>query len=217
MLLGILLVPTVGLVGDIVTDGKFKSSRSTAEGPPLEVDSSAMVANLNADQLDGLEGTDLYTQAEVDELVASAVETVRQKRYFVTMNSYSATSATSACGTGYHMANLFEISQPSSLLYAYDDARAWSFSEIGQGPPSGVHGWIKSGYSYPSTSSTPGYGNCNNWGSFDDAHRGTVARLPHDFSDPAPSGAGWALVWGTPWGTITKGCDESHPVWCVED
>jgi hypothetical protein len=72
VLLGVLLVPTVGLVGDIVTDGQFKSTRTTGAGPPIEVVSEAMVANLNADMVDGVEGTDLYTQAEVDALVNAA-------------------------------------------------------------------------------------------------------------------------------------------------
>jgi hypothetical protein len=70
VLLGVLLVPTMGLVGDIVTDGKFKSTQPS--GAPLEVASDDMVANLNADMVDGVEGTNLYTKAEVDTLVAAA-------------------------------------------------------------------------------------------------------------------------------------------------
>jgi hypothetical protein len=72
VLLGVLLVPTVGLVGDIVTDGKFEST--TSAGAPFDVASDDMVLNLNADMVDGVEGTDLYTKAEVDVLVAAAVE-----------------------------------------------------------------------------------------------------------------------------------------------
>lgn len=215
VLLGTLLVPTIGLVGDIVTDGKFKSTMSS--GAPLEVASDAMVTNLNADMVDGVEGTNLYTKAEVDALVASEVASVRQKQFLVTIGYYQADSAETACGSGYHMANLFEISQPASLRYAFDDSRAFQSAGTGQGPPAGVVGWIKSGYPYPNTSSTPGYANCNHWTSSEDSERGTVARLPHNFSDPAPIGAGWALVWGTSWGTITKACDDWYQVWCVED
>jgi hypothetical protein len=86
---------------------------------------------------------------------------------------------------------------------------------VGQGPPGGAEGWIKTGHMYPETSGSPGYPNCNHWTSSDDAHRGTVARLPIDYSDPASSV--WALVWGTPWAAITKACDVQYRVWCVED
>lgn len=58
----------VASAGDIETDGKVVSTATS--GPPLAVSSMEMVDNLNADQLDGLEGSDLYTQAEVDTLVA---------------------------------------------------------------------------------------------------------------------------------------------------
>jgi hypothetical protein len=57
VLIGVLLVPTVGLVGDVVSDGKFKSTMST--GAPLDVASTDMVPNLNADMVDGVEGADL--------------------------------------------------------------------------------------------------------------------------------------------------------------
>ena len=59
----VLLVPAMGLVGDIVTDGDvvaegtFRSS--LASGAPLDVASTDMVPNLNADMVDGVEGADL--------------------------------------------------------------------------------------------------------------------------------------------------------------
>ena len=219
VLLGVLLVPTVGLVGDVVTDGKFKSTMST--GAPLEVASDDMVLNLNADMVDGLEASDFasaidtYTKAEADALVASAVESARTKRYFLTDAYYPPTSVESACGSGYHMANLFEISQPSSMHYAFDDGRAVHNSIIGQGPPTGYRGWIKTGWDSPSTVNTPGFANCNNWSSVDAGHYGTAARLPPIYSDPVSTV--WALVWGTPWATLAQPCNTNHRVWCVED
>jgi len=214
VLLGVLLVPTVGLVGDIVTDGTFKSTMST--GAPLEVSSSDMVVNLNADMVDGVEGTDIYTMAEVDALVASALESARTKRYFLTDDLYPPTSAESACGSGYHMANLFELSQPSSMRYAFDDARAFHNSIVGQGPPTGNRGWIKTGWDSPSAVNTPGFANCSVWTSVAATDYGTAAKLPAIFSDPA-SGGVWALVWGTPWATIAQPCHTEQRVWCVED
>jgi hypothetical protein len=69
-LLGVLLIPTMSFAGDIVTDGRLKSTAPT--GPPLEVASEVMVLNLNADMVDGVEGTDLYARAEIDAKVAAA-------------------------------------------------------------------------------------------------------------------------------------------------
>jgi len=65
-----LVVAGIGFAsaGDIETDGKVVSTATS--GPPLAVSSTDMVDNLNADQLDGLEGSYLYTQAEVDAIVA---------------------------------------------------------------------------------------------------------------------------------------------------
>ena len=128
VLLGVLLVPTVGLVGDIVTDGKFKSTVST--GAPLEVASPDMVVNLNADRVDGLEASDFatasdtYTKAEVDAMLASAVMSARPKRYYLTDSTHNGADADVACGDGSHMASLWELSDPSNLRYAsyVDDA-----------------------------------------------------------------------------------------------
>lgn len=74
-LVAMVLTGASGLwAGDIHTDGNVESDGqlvSTAtSGPPLAVSSTEMVDNLNADQLDGLEGSDLYTQAEVDAITA---------------------------------------------------------------------------------------------------------------------------------------------------
>ena len=89
VLLGVLLVPTVGLVGDIVTDGKSKSTQSSFSlEPPLEVDSPVMVENLNADMVDGVEGTDLYTKAEVDALVAAVTDACAPRQYYLTSASH---------------------------------------------------------------------------------------------------------------------------------
>ena len=71
-LLVILVVPTVGFAGDIQTDGKLKSTLSS--GAPLEVASADMVLDLNADMVDGVHGTEIYTKAEADSLVAAAVD-----------------------------------------------------------------------------------------------------------------------------------------------
>lgn len=70
-------IPGIGLVvaGDIKVEGKLTSTTTT--GPPLQVSSSDVVTNLNADLLDGSEATDFaaaadtFTKAEMDALLAS--------------------------------------------------------------------------------------------------------------------------------------------------
>jgi hypothetical protein len=211
LLLGVLLVPTVGLVGDIVTDGKLKST--TASGPPLQVASSSMVDNLNADMVDGVEGTDLYTKTQVDALITAAVTSARPKRFYLTDTGINAEGVLAACGAGFHFASLWEIAEPSNLQYAYDRLDAATRADSGNGPPSGYSGWIRTGFAVDD-SNDPGRANCDQWW-YSFSSYGTIAKLSEYWDDPAFNG--WALVWGTPWAAKTADCDASHLVWCVDD
>ena len=104
VLLGVLLVANVGFAGDIVTDGKFKSTQ--ASGAPLEVASDDMVLNLNADMVDGVEGTDIYTKAEVDAAVAAAGAADSRRWFYVTPGVVdNGANALTACDAGFHMAS----------------------------------------------------------------------------------------------------------------
>lgn len=95
VLLGILLVPALGLVGDMMTDGKFKSTMSTGSEPPIEVYSEAMAANLDSDIVDGVEGTDLYTKAEVEVLAAAAAGTPQEAVWKIGARTLPAPAAAS--------------------------------------------------------------------------------------------------------------------------
>ena len=141
VLLGVLLVPTVGLVGDIVTDGKFKSTKSS--GAPLEVASDDMVVNLNADMVDGVEGTDIYTKTEVDTLVAAAAAADSRRAFYVTSVGHKGDAASTACESGFHMASIWEIIDVSNLRY--DTARGFTRPDSGSGPPQWEEGWIRTG------------------------------------------------------------------------
>jgi hypothetical protein len=201
VLLGVLLVPTVGLVGDIVTEGKFKST--LVREPPLEVASSEMVVNLNADMVDGVEGTDIYTKAEVDALVA-AVDS-RRAFYFANVGADGDEPLT-ACDTGFHMASIWEIFDVSNLRY--DTVRGTTLPDSGSGPPTNAIGWVRTGYD-GSTNNSPGISGCSSWSSDSAAHWGTVVHL----------GIGWAdsAVRITPWSGDTQTCNLGAGVWCVED
>lgn len=179
VLLGVLLVPTLGLVGDIVTDGKFKSTLSI--GAPIEVNSPDMVANLNADMVDGIEGTDLATEAEVQAIVAAAVDSVRHRRYYITSFFYTADGAPTACGTGFHMANLFEMANTSTLIYGLAPGHpVQGRDDSWFGPPTYEPGWVRTGAN-SGVSPTIGLANCGAWTSTSADDWGTVAFIPGEW------------------------------------
>jgi hypothetical protein len=204
VLLGILLVPTAGLVGDIVTDGSFKSTMST--GAPLQVESDDMVLNLNADKVDGIEGTNLYTKAEVDALVAAAAAADPRRWYYLTAtSSYDGSGASTACDAGFHMASIYEILDVSNLRY--DTVRGNVKDDSGLGPPQTLSGWIRTGEASGFPGNQVQLSNCNAWTSSSPSHYGTKAFL----------GADWLAAALPYWRGITASCDLSNPVWCIED
>ena len=204
VLLGVLLVPTVGLVGDIVTDGRFTSTQSS--GAPLEVASDDMVANLNADMVDGVEGTDIYTKAEVDALVAAAATADSRRSYYLTIAGYLGAEATGVCEAGFHMASIYEIFDVSNLRY--DTGRGWTRDDSGQGPPQQWGGWVRTGAdSYGA--SEAGVSNCLAWTSSSASDAGTVAWLDYQMNDPAN------MV--HPWRVQALGCSTPWAVWCIQD
>jgi hypothetical protein len=205
VLLGVLLVPAVGLVGDIVTDGKFTSTVST--GAPLEVASDDMVANLNADMVDGVEGTDLYTKAEVDALIAAATTTA-SRRFYLTASDHVGNTALTACDPGFHMASIWEILDVSNLRY--DTTRGVTKDDSGSGPPTADGGWIRTGTIARTNVSPIGGANCDAWTSASGSHHGTAMTLPNNWSDSLPMNSTWRFV--------AQPCDSEHTnVWCVED
>jgi len=218
VLLGILLVSTLGLAGDIVTDGNvvadgaLKSTLST--GAPLEVTSTGMVANLNADMVDGVEGTDIYTKSEVDNLLAAAIAAAGRGRYYLTSASAQGSGALAGCAAGYHMASLWEIADPSSLVYANDEPGAATCADGGAGPPAISFGWVRTGMDVE-PSSQPGDVQCQLWTSNSGADKGTTASLPDNWSYPTLGL--FTLVSGTPWISQATDCDQMRRVWCVED
>jgi hypothetical protein len=115
--------------------------------------------------------------------------------------------ATTACGTGYHMASLWEIADPSNLKY--DTTNGYQRQDSGEGPPAGVYGWVRTGY-LNNHSSTVGRANCDGWtiiGSASDY--GTRARLPDNWT------AGFNDL-GV-WDLSIQECNLGEYVWCVED
>jgi hypothetical protein len=55
------------------------------------------------------------------------------RRYYMTKGSFDGLGASTACASGFHMANLFEMSDPSNL--AYDTTLGFTTDDSGDGPP----------------------------------------------------------------------------------
>ena len=79
-----------------------------------------------------------------DEVPASA------KMYYLTVTGFTGGDAWTACDSGFHMAIISEIQDPSNLQYANRSTAAYDSLVDGQrlGPPSNHMGWVRSGV-YP--------------------------------------------------------------------
>ena len=132
--------------------------------------------------------------------------------YYLTTTSYNGAEAdgtdgngAGVCAEGYHFASLWEILDPSNLKY--DTDLGMVRDDSGQGPPTYLGGWVRTGFG-SSTSSTAGKGNCNAWDSGSSGDYGTYAYLPRDWE------AGQDIhVWEVDFG----GCPYPFRVWCVAD
>jgi hypothetical protein len=114
--------------------------------------------------------------------------------------------ALAACVSGFHMASLYEIFDPSNLRY--DTTLGVAQGDSGSGPPRNF-GWIRAGnIAQSTTTSVPGNANCDAWQSSSSAITGSLAGLD-----------GWAnAAFSTsPWRGTVAGCQRINNVWCVED
>ena len=109
------------------------------------------------------------------------------------------------CADGYHFASLWEIMAPPNLKY--DTDLGVTRDDGGQGPPSYLGGWVRTGYA-SSNNGIPGWGNCNAWTSNDSGHRGAFAYLPRDWT-----AGGDIHVWKV----NASPCNLNGYVWCVAD
>jgi hypothetical protein len=143
--------------------------------------------------------------------------TVIPKRYYLTKDSvgYTGAQAPSACTTGFHMANLFEILTFSNL--EYDTMLGATTDDSGFGPPSYHGGWIRTGQDKRNVpGAAAGYANCDAYTSADQSHVGTIVmfRRTWDFAPQTVVAndriADWihALNWD---------CSMTVQVWCVEN
>ena len=154
-------------------------------------------------------------QATAPSSASSASATFGVRQFYLTPATHNGAQASTVCAEGYHFASIWEIADPSAL--EYNTALGATSADSGAGPPTKLpgfmvsitaRGWVRTGYA-ASTSGTAGWGNCDAWSSDDDAHSGTVANLPDDWS-------GGTQDVGV-WNAEVKACDTNQRVWCVQD
>jgi len=128
--------------------------------------------------------------------------------YYLTASTATGANADTACASGYHMASLWEILDVSNLAYDTTLGYQHPSGDQGDGPPTGVDGWVRTGGA-PSIGGTPGGGNCAAWSSSFSGYTGTVASLPTNWSNPDS-------IVGV-WEAGVANCSSSQYVWCTED
>jgi len=152
-------------------------------------------------------------QAQVTALQNAAVP----RRFYLTKDAaFDGSQAPTACALGFHMANLFEIFDPTTLQY--DSNLGFSqlppaLSDIGSGPPNRSggpgNGWIRTG-NVSGNGVTAGALDCNAYTSNSPgAPGGTTVALNDNWNEASQA--------VSPWRASTEGCSQHLRVWCVED
>jgi hypothetical protein len=116
-----------------------------------------------------------------------------------------------SCASGYHMASLYEILDPTVLTYR--KGLGYTQADDGAGPPIGVLGWVRTGNVSASGSATQeGFENCKNWTSNSSADYGTAVWII-PFSDNI-GGNHYSVG---PWDVTNDFCSTAIFVWCVQN
>ena len=141
------------------------------------------------------------------------------RQFYLTRDNYNGADADGSdgngagvCASGYHFASLWEILDPSNLVY--NSALGWDWTELplvsdmGQGPPTHWTGWVRTGYASGSSDQIPGRDNCDAWTSSAESAYGSVVGLRSDWSTATAMHV---------WKPNVNVCYGLQPVWCVED
>lgn len=128
------------------------------------------------------------------------------RRYYLTIGVFDGSEAMSACASGYHMASMWEILDPSNLRY--DTSLGWTQLDSGLGPPNLTAGWIRTGT--PATFGGAGGESCNGYSTT--AGNGTAVNLSRAWDAAAASDPDIPA-----WSAFVSSCSSDRRVWCVED
>jgi len=138
--------------------------------------------------------------------LVSAAE-AKSRKFYRTKESFDGSQALTACARGYHMTSLWEIHEPSTLIY--DIKLGEVRDDSGSGPPEGFLGWIRTGNTSISNSGIPGIANCSAWTTNAGGINGTMVQLGTDWNDSSTA--------ISPWQALLFSCDTFTGVWCVSN
>jgi hypothetical protein len=145
-------------------------------------------------------------------LPAPLAASTGMRQYYLTTTAYDGVNADGSdgngagvCASGYHFASLWEILDAANLKY--NTMLGATQVDAGQGPPSDMEGWVRTGYA-GDVGTTPGEANCSNWTSAQSIDHGTSVKLAHDWS-----ASNYFHVWEANWAI----CLSPNRVWCAED
>lgn len=152
-----------------------------------------------------------YMLFTTEKAVASPVQSTNAvilgyRSFYLTKDNFDGANALTACETGYHMASLWEILDPSNLKY--NTTLGYTAADSGEGPPTTRDGWIRTGYE-ANTSTTPGNANCSAWTSNNESHYGSYVKLLDTWSYMSQ------LIFV--WFPYEAHCNAAFKVWCVAD
>ena len=156
--------------------------------------------------------------AELSATVNAGVP-AKPKMYYLTNKYFDGADAITACDSGFHMASLSEIQDPSNLQYApkptpvYDSHDSPPFDQASDQFPDHT-GWVRT----EAEALTGLVYNCDVWRSSSDQQSGaTMTRRSlwgenngHSLSEEPDPAAWWQS-------TQTASCDQRESVWCVEN
>lgn len=132
------------------------------------------------------------------------------RRFYLSSGSYHGDQARFVCASGFHMASLYEVWDPSGL--AYDTRRGYAGGD--GAPPVSAFGWLATG-GLGTDFNAAGQANCLGWGSASSQAWGSLGQLNSGWTYFGTGSTPPTLA--SPWLLETDTCDKGHGVWCVED
>lgn len=147
------------------------------------------------------QNSSLMSQIGSLEAQVAALAAKGPRQFYLTKTKHDGAHALSACAVGYHMANFWEIHEPTNLRYNTD--LGVMHDDSGSGPPSFVfaEGWIRSGLKDVGPGPSQ---HCEFWSSADSLDFAVTAYLSFTAENDL-------------WVVDRIPCNLQRPVWCVQD
>ena len=147
------------------------------------------------------------------------LDAVQPRRFYITQDRFDGSEPINAWAAGFHMAILYEVFDVTSLKY--DSTLGATFEDAGQGPPTELYGWMRTGW-HPTTSDGQfTAANCAAWTDNKESSYGAMAGLSSSWTSgnvlEPPAGFQRIDPDIRPWKALNFTCNQRARVWCVQD